>query len=178
MNIAHSKRLSYQLMDHSHVEELYQLDQDPAVMKYINGGKTNSREEIIKTYIPRMEAYTNANKGWGLWGVNITENNEFIGWILIRPMGFFSDDPQYDDLEMGWRFMQKSWGKGYATEAAQHVMNALIDNKSATQYSAIALSENDASFAIMKKLGMKFVKKDINKDPLGDMMVEYYTLKI
>lgn len=178
MKVTNSQRLSYHLMDENDIDSLFELDQDPAVMKYINGGKPNSREEIIKTYIPRMESYTNADKGWGLWGVNITENDEFIGWILVRPMEFFSDNPKYNDLEMGWRFMQKSWGKGYGTEAASHILQALIDNKSATQYSAIALSENTASFAIMKKLGMKFVKKAINKDPLGDMLVEYYTLKL
>ena len=178
MHITNSSRLSYQLMDETDAHLLFELDQNPQVMKYINGGKPSTKEDIEKIYIPRMLSYTNHKKGWGLWKVNLIENNEFIGWVLVRPMDFFSDAPQLENLELGWRFMQKSWGNGYATEAALSVMNALISNKSATVFTAIVLSENKASIAIMKKLGMNFIKKDINKDPLGDLMVEYYALTI
>ena len=165
-------------MDETDANLLYKLDHNPNVMKYINGGKPSTKEDIEKIYIPRMLSYTNHKKGWGLWKVNLIENNEFIGWVLVRPMDFFSDDPQFENLELGWRFLESSWGKGYATEAALSIMNALIDNKSATQFTAIAVSENLASIAIMKKSGMSFIKKDLHKDPLGDLMVEYYALTI
>jgi len=178
MHIKKSSRLSYQLMDKNDAHLLFELDQDPNVMHYINGGKPTTQKEIEEIYIPRMLSYTNSNKGWGIWKANLKENDEFIGWILVRPMEFFSDKPQLENLELGWRFMHKSWGKGYATEAASAIMNALISNKSATELSAIAVSENLASIAIMKKLGMEFIKKDMHKDPLGDMLVEYYSLTI
>lgn len=176
MQINNSSRLSYQLMDEKDKALLFELDQDPKVMHYINGGKPTTQKEIEEIYIPRMQSYTNPKKGWGLWKVNMLENNEFIGWILVRPMDYFGDNPQLDNLELGWRFMQKSWGKGYATEAALSIMNGLISNKSATIFTALAVSDNLASIAIMKKIGMNFIKKDLHKDPLGDMMVEYYAL--
>jgi len=125
-----------------------------------------------------MLSYINHKKGWGLWKVSLLENNEFIGWILVRPMDFFSDNPMFENLELGWRFKEEFWGKGYATESALCVMNALANNKSASQFTAIAVSENTASISIMKKLGMKFIKKDMHKDPLGDMLVEYYSVTI
>jgi RimJ/RimL family protein N-acetyltransferase len=128
--------------------------------------------------LPRMASYTNQDKGWGLWKVTILESKAYIGWVLVRPMDFFTDEPQLDDLELGWRFKQESWGKGYATEAAKQVMHALIENKSASQYSAIAETENTASIGIMKKLGMQFIKHDLHKDPLGDIYVDYYSLKV
>ena len=60
----------------------------------------------------------------GALQVNIIESNTFIGWVLVRPMGFF-EQPDYSDLEIGWRFKQMSWGKGYASEAALAVAHAV-----------------------------------------------------
>ncbi len=174
MKIADSARLSYALMGAQDAELLFQLDQDTAVMQYINGGKKTTRQEVQDVFLPRMAQYTHADKGWGLWKVSITENQEFIGWILVRPMEFFSDQPQWENLELGWRFMRKSWGQGYATEAAKQVKNALFMQAPVSQFSAIAMPGNHASIAIMKKLGMSYIKTDINKDPLGDMEVVYY----
>jgi RimJ/RimL family protein N-acetyltransferase len=165
-------------MDESDTQDLFDLDQNPDVMKFINGGKTTSMDDIKNIFLPRMASYTNPDKGWGLWKVNVLQSNLFIGWVLVRPMDFFTENPQFNDLELGWRFKQESWGKGYATEAAKQIMQALIENKSATEYSAIAVTENQASINIMKKLGMKFQKHDIHKDPLGDMQVDYYSLKV
>ncbi len=55
---------------------------------------------------------------------------------------------------------------------------ALIENKSATQYSAIADTDNTASIGIMRNLGMQFIKPDLHKDPLGDIEVDYYSLNV
>ncbi len=136
-------------------------------------------QEKLEVSIPRMESYTNSDKGWGLWKVSIIESNQFIGWILVRPMDFFTDNPQLNNLELGWRFSQNSWGKGYATEAAESIKNAIIvKDKSVTKLTAIAIEENSGSINIMSKLGMSYIKKDIHKDPLGDMMVVYYELEL
>jgi RimJ/RimL family protein N-acetyltransferase len=178
MIIHNSDRLSFQIMDESNAQDLFELDQNPEVMKYINGRKPSSKQDIENKMLPRMVSYTNQQKGWGIWKVIVIQSNAFIGWVLVRPMDFFTDNPQFNDLELGWRFKQESWGKGYATEAAKHIMQALIENKSATQYSAIAETENTASIGIMKKLGMQFIKNDLHKDPLGDMQVDYYSLKV
>ncbi|GGD76544.1 GNAT family N-acetyltransferase [Lacimicrobium alkaliphilum] len=176
MLVQHSERLCYRLMDEDDDALLFELDQDPAVMQYITHGKTTSREEIRNTFIPRMLSYRNAEKGWGLWHVRIKEDDHFIGWILVRPMHFFSEQRDDQDIELGWRFKQSAWGKGYATEAARHITNAIIARDSSIRsISAIAMEDNLGSINIMGKLGMCFVKKDLHKDPLGDMEVVYYS---
>ncbi len=176
IQIADSERLSYALMDESHAEWLYQLDQDPEVMKYINGGKPSSRKDIQEIMLPRMASYRNPEKGWGLWMVSTIDGNDFIGWVLVRPMHYFNELRDDADWELGWRFMQKSWGLGYATEAAQAVISALKAQCSQHRFSAIAFPDNSASINIMKKLGMSYVKTGIHKDPLGDEEVVYYTV--
>ncbi|MDH5434013.1 MAG: GNAT family N-acetyltransferase [Gammaproteobacteria bacterium] len=179
MKIPDSERLSYTLMsadDTSDAELLYQLDQDPEVMRHINNGKLTSREEIRDFYLPRLEKYTNTEKGWGLWKVCFKESGQFIGWVLVRPMKFFSDSPQWDNLELGWRFVSEFWGHGYATEAAQSIKQALIHSGLATRFCAIAVKENKASISIMKKLGMNYIKTYLDKDAAREVDVVYYEI--
>ena len=102
MKMNNSARLSYQLMTIDDAELLYQLDQDPEVMRFISDGNPSSRETIYNVLVPRMQKYLNSTKGWGIWQVNITETNEYIGWVLVRPMNFFSTSPEFDNLELFW----------------------------------------------------------------------------
>ncbi|GAA0823185.1 GNAT family N-acetyltransferase [Colwellia asteriadis] len=184
MDVPNTQRLAFRLMNPDSATDaklLWQLDQDPEVMRFINGGTMTSMEDIHAIFIPRMAKYTNSDKGWGLWHVSTLDSNEFIGWVLVRPMDFFNDEPKFNDLELGWRFFQKSWGNGYASEAAEAVKLALIDNiseQNPVEYlSALALKENYGSVAVMKKIGMEFIKDFFHKDPLGDMDAVLYRLK-
>lgn len=182
MQVHNSERLAYRLLDQDDAEQLWQLDQDEEVMRFINNGLKTSIEDIHSVFIPRMAKYTNAEKGWGLWHVSTLDTQEFIGWVLVRPMDFFTEEPKFNDLELGWRFFKSSWGKGYGTEAARAIKTALIDNISDNNpiecLSALAIKENYGSIGIMKKIGMGFIKEFFHKDPLGDMDAVLYRLKI
>ncbi|MBU2972478.1 GNAT family N-acetyltransferase [Pseudoalteromonas sp. C2R02] len=178
MKIANSERLKFELMTDQDAHLFFELDQDPEVMRYINGGNMTSMEDVLNIYIPRMKSYTNEKLGWGQWKVSITDTNEFIGWVLVRPIDFFSDNSQLDNLELGWRFKKITWGKGYATEAAKSIALAVSQTKSVSKISAIALECNLASIKIMTKLGMKYIKTYIHKDPLGDIEAVYYEIKV
>lgn len=178
MQIPNSNRLSYKLIDESDSEFLFQLDQNPEVMRYINGGSMTSREDIKNKFIPRHDAYKNQIKGWGLWKVTITENQQDIGWILARPMDFFSENPIWDDIELGWRFLQSTWGKGYASEAAIQIHQALAQLPENKFFSAIAMHGNDGSVGVMKKMGMKYIKSYVHSDAqLGDLDVVLYRME-
>ena len=69
--------------------------------------------------------------------MTILATGQEIGWILVRPMDFFSSKPIWHDIELGWRFLRSTWGKGYATEAAIHIQQALAINP---ENQALALS--------------------------------------
>lgn len=177
MKLANSARLSYRLMNENDADLLFQLDQDPKVMHFINGGKPSSKEDINSVLVPRMNAYRDEAKGWGLWQVDHTETSKYLGWVLVRPMYFFSDHPEFDNLELGWRFFQSTWGKGYASEAAQHIKDQLSDNKNIKSFSAIADENNLASVGVMKKIGMSYIKTYHHVDPLFECDVVYYQMK-
>lgn len=178
MKIENSKRLYYALMTQNDGDLLFQLDQDRDVMHFINGGVPTTQDEIKNVYLPRLKQYTSHKNGWGLWKVFTRENHDYIGWVLIRPVGFFGKNPDYKNLEMGWRFFKQSWGKGYATEAAESIKQALIAQTKIHKLSAIANEDNQASINIMKKLGMKYIKKYLHEDPIFCEEVVYYELGV
>ena len=178
MKIKDSERLSYRLMNAGDRQFLFDLDQDEEVMRYINGGKLPTKAEVEDVYLPRLLSYTDPEKGWGMYQVCLKDDGQAIGWILVRPMDFFSDSPQWDNLELGWRFYRTTWGKGYATEAAIAIKNAFIEQKDIGKFTAIALEGNDASIKIMTKLGMHYVKTAIHEDPLGNEEVVYYEVSV
>lgn len=180
VSIPNSERLKFTFITPEHKQQLFDLDQDPEVMKYINGGKPSTWDDIHHRFLPRLKAYSNAKKGWGLWMVETLENNEYLGWVLVRPLEFFNDEKptEQDNLELGWRFFKKSWGKGYGTEAAQAIVNALQKQNSEIRlFTAEAELGNTGSINIMKKLGMAYLKTDILKEAgFEDMEVVYYQM--
>ena len=102
----------------------------------------------------------------------------YIGWVLVRPMGFFSESPEFDNIELGWRFKQSSWGMGYATEAAIQVKQALVVLGEAAKITATALEGNTGSISIMKKIGLKYIKTYTHKDSAGEHCALYYQVEL
>ena len=176
MIITPSERLSYRLMTLADGPRLLDVDSDPLVMKYITKGVPSTVQDIENRMLPRMAKYLNPEKGWGLWEVCETSSKLYLGWVLVRPMHFFSENPEFDNWELGWRFKQASWGRGCATEAANHIMHVLADKHQVKSFSAIAVKENVASIQVMKKLGMVFEKSALHVDPLFSEQVEYYRI--
>ena len=178
MQINNSERLKFRLMDSQDAQALWQLDQDPQVMKYLNGGKPTSMEQVNSVFIPRMEKYRDDKLGWGIWQVSDKVTDEYLGWVLIRPMAFFTESPNFKDLELGWRFFQSTWGKRYATEAAIAIKDAVALHADVTHVSALALADNLASVGVMKKMGMSFVRAYLHTDPIGDFDAVHYQMSL
>lgn len=59
-------------------ESVFALDQDPQVMRYINGGDPTSRKDLTRIK-ERVAAFTRPEKGWGLWGIFEKESGDFQG---------------------------------------------------------------------------------------------------
>lgn len=177
MKVPSSQRLRYQLMNEDDIDDLFKLDQNPEVMRYLNGGKATAMADIVQYLLPRLQSYTDEAKGWGMWKVTVVQSSTFIGWILVRPMDFFTDNPKFTNLELGWRFMQSSWGKGYASEAAFAVKEALVAQTSVEKFTAEALADNLGSIKVMKNLGMCYLSSSVYQ-PLDNAKSVTYQLLV
>ena len=59
-----------------------------------------------------------------------------------------------DFIDLGYRFMQKHWGKGYATESAQAALDYGLNTLCFPLINAIARVENVSSVRVLTKIGM------------------------
>ena len=179
LQVPATERLHFALLSEQDAQLFFEIDQDAEVMRYINGGKPTSMQTIVEVMLPRMAQYRDAERGFGIWQVRCTADNAYLGWVLIRPMGFNSATPSNDDVEIGWRFKREYWGQGFASEAAKAVADAVLANNPNVQYlSAIAMPENAGSIGVMRKLGMQFIKRFMHRDALGDVDAVLYQKKL
>lgn len=178
VQVANTERLTFRLMGPKDAQALWEISQDPDVMRFLNGGSATSLDDINNIFLPRMAKYTNIEKGWGIWQVLDKKTHDYLGWVLARPMEFLSEHPIVDDIELGWQFFKKTWGKGYATEAAIALKDTLVAQGNVSFISALTTEENTASTTVMKKMGMSLIRKYRHSDPIGDFDAVHYQMTI
>ena len=142
---------------------IQQLNSDPEVVKYIHEPTVDSIEQattILKEII--LPQYTLYNMG--RWALHLKETNEFIGWCGLKKID--------DIIDLGYRFHQHNWGKGYATEAAQHVLDYGLQVLKIPLITGRAHIENTASQKVLEKIGMQFTKEEV----VDNCPVKTYTI--
>jgi RimJ/RimL family protein N-acetyltransferase len=136
------------------IDHLVELDSDPEVMRFINGGRPTPRDEIENDVLPGFLGYYERYAGYGFWAAVERSTGRFIGWFHFRP----AKDAPPDEVELGYRLRRSAWHKGYATEGSR----ALIDNGFAElgvqRVVAFTMVVNVASRRVMEKAGLRFVR--------------------
>jgi RimJ/RimL family protein N-acetyltransferase len=136
------------------IDHLVELDSDPDVMRFINGGRPTPRDEIENDVLPVFLGYYERYAGYGFWAAVERSTGRFIGWFHFRP----PKDAPRDEVELGYRLRRSAWHKGYATEGSR----ALIDNGFAElgvqRVVAFTMVVNVASRRVMEKAGLRFVR--------------------
>ena len=148
--ILESHRLLLREFNISDAEKMFELNNDPDVLKYtgdIPFDSVQNAEEFIKKY-NSYKVY-----GFGRWAVVLKDQEEFIGWCGLK-----RNEENYVDL--GFRLFQKFWGNGYATEAAIACLSYGFNELEIPEIIGRASLDNPASIKVLKKIGMEFWKCD------------------
>ena len=130
------------------------LDADPAVMRYINGGRPTPRDEIRDIYLPAWIAYYEGGDRFGFWAAIEKGTGAFVGWFHLRPR---TSDPD-DEPELGYRLIASAWGRGYATEGSRALIRRAFEDLGASRVYATTMVVNVASRRVMEKAGLRFVR--------------------
>ncbi|NEP17840.1 MAG: GNAT family N-acetyltransferase [Leptolyngbya sp. SIO4C1] len=105
----------------------------------------------------RLHRYVSLTQsGLGAWAVVEKAIDHVIGTVLLIPLPQVSQQPS-GLIEIGWHFRPASWGYGYATEAAQQIIQHAFETVKLSEIYAVALPGNLRSIAVMKRLGMTLV---------------------
>ena len=142
-----TERLQIVPLEDKYVEDIFQLWGDFEVIKYTYNKLLSSIEDChirLNDWLSMHKDNLGANK------FIILLNNKMIGII-----GFPVIDN--DDFKCGlfYQIKEEYWGKGYAFEAAQGVLNYIFEKHSNAYVIADAVVLNIASIKILNKLGFK-----------------------
>jgi RimJ/RimL family protein N-acetyltransferase len=151
----HTDRLTLRPLATDDLGDLVAMNADPEVMAYISAPMTAARvAEELPTWV--------AGDGeFGLW-VGLVDR-EFAG------VWFLSADPDDDAAaELGWRLPRPTWGRGYAVEGAQALVDHAFDTLDLDRVWAESMAVNFPSRRVMERLGMTHVRSYVGEwhDPL------------
>lgn len=149
-----SPRLRLRRLDATDDAHLVALDADPEVMRYLSGGRPTPPAAIRDHILPRMRAPDPVLTVGGFWAVDERATNAFAGWVCLR-----SRDLPDGTAELGFRFHRRSWGRGYATEAARALLDAAFARDPLARVVATTYERNLGSIRVMEKLGMTLVRR-------------------
>lgn len=152
-----TERLILRRFIQADADHLYDLDNDPDAMRYINGGTPTPRSVIDNDILPTFMRYDAQAPGFGFWaavGKEAADAGEFLGWFSLRP----SKDASGEAI-LGYRLRKAAWGKGYATEGARALIHKGFSEWGVRRVVATTYEDNLASRRVMEKLGMTLVRR-------------------
>ena len=149
-----TERLRLRRFTTADAEQLYHLDNDPEVMRFINGGTPASREIIEHEMLPVFLRYAENLPGYGFWAVIEKGSDTFLGWLCFRPVA-----DSLTEVSLGYRLHQAAWGKGYATEGARALIRKGFSEWAVQRVVATTYEHNLASRRVMEKLGMTLLRR-------------------
>ena len=134
------------------LEDIYRLGSSSRVMRFITPGRTQDREEARQDLEKRIATAANP---LGYWITELKENGAFIGWMALKPL---DEGPV---VEIGYRFLEDYWGRGYATEGGEKILDYAFRTLQLKKVAAVAIEENRASTRVMEKLGMQYLRNGV-----------------
>lgn len=154
----------------SDAEGMFELDSNPNVHIFVGKKPVKVIEESIAQIENIQQQYKDF--GIGRWAVILKETNEFLGWSGIK---FITKEinNHKDFYEIGYRFIEKHWGKGYSTEAGNAFVKYAFDEMKVEALYAYADEGNENSRKVLEKLGLRYVN---SFDDEGEREV-WYELK-
>ena len=126
------------------------MNADPRVMEFFPAPLSKKESDAMVKKIQKEMS----EKGYGLWALEVQENEQFIGFVGIHHVTF----PAYFTpcIEIGWRLAYDSWGKGYATEAAKAVIDYAFNTLHLKELVSFTAKLNKRSIRLMERLGMTY----------------------
>jgi len=150
--ILETNRLLLRELNVDDAENFYNLNLNPNVIKYTgNSSFKNIRE--AKEFLENYQDYK--LNGYGRWAVINKETNEFIGWCGLK----FGE--MENEIDIGFRFFENEWNKGYATESAKACLDYGFEKLNIKRIIGRAMKENIGSIKVLKKIGLEY-ERDTN----------------
>ncbi|ALD20531.1 GNAT family N-acetyltransferase [Hymenobacter sp. DG25A] len=132
---------------------MFEMDSDPEVQRYLGNKPVLTIEQSRELIALVRQQYV--DNGIGRWAVVEKDTGNFVGWSGLKLMaGPTNGRTNYYDL--GYRFLRRYWGQGYATETARASVQYGFNVMQLPLICGIADVQNLASNQVLQKAGLRF----------------------
>jgi RimJ/RimL family protein N-acetyltransferase len=160
-----TERLTIAPMSLQHWEEYAAAWADPRMTEFI-GGDPRNRNVSWGKFLAGIGLWSLL--GYGYWSFVERESGKFVGngglAQFERGIAELEGFP-----EAGWAFAADAWGKGYATEAMNAILNWADTKAKLGEIRCIIDPGNAASHNVATKLGFTIFAE--SRDVIGDLFV-------
>ena len=150
--ILKTDRLLLRELNVGDAENFYNLNLNPNVVKYTGDAAINSVEEA-RLFLENYHEYK--QNGYGRWAVMHKETNQFIGWCGLK------FDPEENETDIGFRFFEAMWNRGYATESAKACVGYGFETLKLKRIIGRAMKANVASIKVLEKIGLEYERDTV-----------------
>ena len=152
--ILKTERLLLRELNPGDAENFYKLNLNPNVIKYTGNSAFKDINEA-KEFLENYQDYK--LNGFGRWAVAEKSTSKFLGWCGLKY------DQNLDETDVGFRFFEEEWNKGYATESAKECLTYGFENLKLKKIIGRAMKDNIGSIKVLEKIGLEY-EKDVNFD--------------
>jgi RimJ/RimL family protein N-acetyltransferase len=149
-----TERLVLRRFGAADVDDLFELHNDPAVMRFLNGGAPISRATIERETLPAFAGSYARHPGFGVWAATEPASGVFLGWFAFGATARSSAE----EAELGYRLRRACWGRGYATEGARALIRRGFTELGVRRVVAQTMAVNTASRRVLEKAGLTLVR--------------------
>ena len=148
MLIAETARLRIREFSLTDAQRLFELNSIPEILTYIPGPASNNIDDAER--IIREVIFSDYQKyGFGRWAVELKQTGEVIGFCGPKYL------PEFEKVELGYRYLPALWRQGYGLEAANAALSALAALSTDVQDVIALIAEgNIGSEKLARRLGM------------------------
>jgi RimJ/RimL family protein N-acetyltransferase len=140
-------RLLLRQRDESDLPAILRMDADPEVMRFLDGPRLDMAEHETEV---RARIHKDFGPGLGYWSVFRRDRlDDFLGYVCLHRM------PDYEDIELGYRFRRSAWRQGFATESAAACLEHALLRLALTEVVAVVDRDNLMSQRVIAKLGFE-----------------------
>lgn len=147
---------------------IIELFNEPSYIKNIRDKGVRTIEEA-KKHIEDVYHSVYKTQEYGYYKVALKDSNTPIGTCgLMKRDGL-------DCIDIGFAYLKKYRGKGYAFEAAKCVLDFGLNNLKIQKIAAITTYKNDKSANLIERLGLRY-EKDI-RIPNDDELLRMFSIE-
>jgi RimJ/RimL family protein N-acetyltransferase len=151
MNVLETERLTLRQITADDAPFILEILNEPAFIRFVADRGVRTVADATE-YIAQKMTPSYAQFGFGTYLVALKENGTPIGTCgLIKREAL-------EDVDIGYSFLERFWGRGFAYEAAVAVMNYGREVCRLPRIVAITSPENHSSIKLLEKLGLRSEK--------------------